>query len=84
MPCSAGRGVLHLEVEDSGTGISEENLKRIFQHGFTTRKDGHGFGLHASAIAARSMGGSLAAFSAGAGMGARFTVELPLRPVPRG
>jgi two-component system sensor kinase FixL len=68
-----------IEVEDTGTGISEENLKKIFQHGFTTKKEGHGFGLHSSALAARSMGGSLAALSDGPGRGARFVVELPLR-----
>jgi PAS domain S-box-containing protein len=67
-----------IEVEDTGSGISAENMKRIFQHGFTTRKDGHGFGLHASALAARSMGGTLAAHSEGPGRGARFTVELPI------
>jgi len=68
-----------IEVEDTGVGISEDNLKKIFQHGFTTKKEGHGFGLHSSALAARSMGGSLAAFSDGPGQGARFLVELPLR-----
>jgi PAS domain S-box-containing protein len=68
-----------IEVEDTGVGISEENLKRVFQHGFTTKRDGHGFGLHSSALAARSMGGSLAAFSRGVGRGARFVLELPLR-----
>jgi two-component system sensor kinase FixL len=68
-----------IEVQDTGSGITEENLKKIFQHGFTTRKEGHGFGLHSSALAARSMGGSLAAFSDGAGRGARFVVEVPLR-----
>jgi len=54
-----------------------ENLTRIFNHGFTTRKDGHGFGLHSGAIAAKELGGSLAAFSEGAGRGATFTLELP-------
>jgi PAS domain S-box-containing protein len=68
-----------LEVEDTGGGITEENLTKIFQHGFTTRKEGHGFGLHSSANAARSMGGTLAAHSDGAGKGARFVVELPVR-----
>jgi PAS domain S-box-containing protein len=72
-----------IEVEDTGMGISEENLRKIFQHGFTTKKEGHGFGLHSSALAARSMGGSLAAFSEGAGRGARFRVELPLRASSR-
>jgi PAS domain S-box-containing protein len=68
-----------IEVEDSGMGITEETLKKIFQHGFTTRKEGHGFGLHSSALAAKSMGGSVAAFSAGPGRGARFVVDLPVR-----
>ena len=68
-----------IEVEDTGMGISEENLTKIFQHGFTTKREGHGFGLHSSALAARSLGGSLTAFSGGPGRGARFVVELPLR-----
>jgi len=68
-----------IEVEDSGMGMTEETLKKLFQHGFTTKKEGHGFGLHSSALAARSMGGSVAAASPGPGKGARFTVELPLK-----
>jgi PAS domain S-box-containing protein len=67
-----------IEVEDNGVGITGDNLKKIFQHGFTTRKEGHGFGLHSSALAAQVMGGSLAASSEGAGRGARFRLELPL------
>jgi signal transduction histidine kinase len=72
-------GRFAIAVEDTGTGISEENLRKIFQHGFTTKKEGHGFGLHSSALAAKSMGGSLAASSEGPGRGARFLVELPLQ-----
>jgi len=52
-------------------------LTRIFNHGFTTRKDGHGFGLHSGALAAKEMGGSLAVQSDGAGLGATFTLDLP-------
>jgi signal transduction histidine kinase len=51
---------------------------RIFAHGFTTKKEGHGFGLHSCALAARDMGGALAAESAGLGKGATFTLELPI------
>ena len=69
-----------LEVEDSGTGIREENLGRVFNHGFTTKKNGHGFGLHASANAAREMGGSLRCTSPGVGQGATFILELALPP----
>jgi signal transduction histidine kinase len=64
-------------VIDTGIGIPPENLERIFSHGFTTRVDGHGFGLHSSALAAREIGGSLHATSAGRGQGATFTLTLP-------
>ena len=65
-------------VIDTGVGIPRENLERIFSHGFTTRPDGHGFGLHSSALAAKALGGSLQAESAGPGQGATFTLALPL------
>jgi signal transduction histidine kinase len=73
--------VLRIEVSDNGMGISQQNLTRIFQHGFTTRSDGHGFGLHSSAIAAFEMDGALHADSPGPGGGATFTIELPIRTV---
>jgi signal transduction histidine kinase len=66
-----------IQVVDNGVGIPAENLTRIFNHGFTTRRNGHGFGLHSGAIAAKEMGGSLTAFSEGLGRGATFTLELP-------
>jgi PAS domain S-box-containing protein len=72
-----------IEVQDSGMGMTDATLKRIFQHGFTTKKEGHGFGLHSSALAAQSMGGALRASSAGPGQGARFTVDLPVRASSR-
>jgi signal transduction histidine kinase len=72
-----------IAVIDSGVGIPPENLERIFRHGFTTRKDGHGFGLHSCALAAKDLGGSLQADSAGPGQGATFTLTLPLtQPEP--
>ncbi len=70
-------GFVEVSVEDSGPGIAAENLVRIFNFGFTTKKGGHGYGLHNAALAAREMGGSLKAFSAGHGKGARFVLELP-------
>lgn len=72
-------GRIRFVVEDNGTGIPAENLQKIFQHGFSTRKDGHGFGLHSGAIDARNLGGSVHVHSDGVGRGARFTLELPLR-----
>ncbi|HEV8523549.1 MAG TPA: ATP-binding protein [Terriglobales bacterium] len=70
---------LRICVQDQGEGIAAENLTRIFSHGFTTRKDGHGFGLHSCVLAAKEMGGRLTAHSDGPGKGAAFTLELPIR-----
>ncbi len=69
-----------VRVEDNGIGIPPENLTRIFSHGFTTRPNGHGFGLHVGALNAREMGGSLSVASEGTGRGATFTLILPMSP----
>jgi PAS domain S-box-containing protein len=75
---------VRLVVKDNGVGIAPENLTRIFGQGFTTRKGGHGFGLHSAANAAKEMRGSLTAHSEGLGKGATFTLELPAaRPTHR-
>ncbi|SFW39236.1 MULTISPECIES: sensor histidine kinase [Pseudomonas] len=71
-------GRVRVEVEDNGEGIAQDNLARVFEHGFTTRVDGHGFGLHSCILAAHEMGGELTAQSAGPGKGALFILELPL------
>lgn len=73
-----GRSILSIEVADNGEGIPPENLERLFSHGFTTRKNGHGFGLHSCVMAAQEMGGSLTVRSAGVGQGATFTLEIPI------
>ncbi len=70
-------GKVRFEVHDNGIGIPRENLNRIFNHGFTTKKNGHGFGLHSSANAAKELGGDLNVTSSGKGQGACFTLELP-------
>jgi C4-dicarboxylate-specific signal transduction histidine kinase len=67
-----------IAVSDNGIGIAPENLVRIFAHGFTTKVNGHGFGLHSAALAATETGGSLFAQSEGPGCGATFTLELPM------
>jgi two-component system, NtrC family, sensor kinase len=61
-------------------GIAPEMFTRIFQYGFTTREEGHGFGLHSSALAAQELGGSLRVHSDGPGQGATFTLEIPYLP----
>jgi two-component system, NtrC family, sensor kinase len=67
-------------VVDNGIGIPPQNLTAIFQHGFTTRHNGHGFGLHSGALAAKELGGALIVESLGLGHGATFTLELPISP----
>jgi PAS domain S-box-containing protein len=67
-----------ISVEDSGIGMSEDVLARLWRFGYTTKRNGHGFGLHNSANAAREIGASLEAHSEGAGKGSRFTIKLPL------
>lgn len=71
---------IRIRVADNGVGIPSENLARIFNLGFSTRKDGHGFGLHSAAVATQELGGTLAVQSDGTGAGAAFTLDLPLVP----
>jgi C4-dicarboxylate-specific signal transduction histidine kinase len=73
-----GNANVEIHVIDDGHGIAPEVRGRLFTHGFTTKKTGHGFGLHASALAAQEMGGTLRAHSDDANHGATFIVELPL------
>lgn len=77
-PGTSGR--VKISVNDNGIGIAPENVDRIFAHGFTTRKKGHGFGLHSSANAAGELEGSLTVRSDGLGHGATFILELPDAP----
>jgi signal transduction histidine kinase len=80
---SNGGDRVRVAVADNGVGIPEENFAKIFNHGFTTRKEGHGFGLHSSLLAAEAMGGALSAHSDGPGKGATFTLELPVQSPAR-
>jgi signal transduction histidine kinase len=75
----AGPMRFSIEITDNGCGILADDLARIFTFGFSTKPGGHGFGLHASAIATAEMGGTLTAHSAGLGQGATFRIELPFR-----
>lgn len=70
-------GEFRISVKDNGLGIDPENITKIFSFGFSTKVAGHGFGLHASALAAKEMGGKLIAESKGVGMGATFVLTLP-------
>ncbi len=77
-----GTDSVAIEVQDSGVGIEQGVLRRLFEFGFTTKKEGHGFGLHTSAILAKELAGELAAFSDGPGQGARFVLRLKAAAIP--
>ena len=79
--CNGGEH-LGIIIRDNGCGIAEENLTRVFNHGFTTKESGHGFGLHSAANAATEFGGNLTGTSDGLGLGATFTLALPLKEQP--
>ncbi len=70
-------GMIRVEVQDNGVGIPAENMSKIFRQGFTTKADGHGFGLHMSLLMAKGLGGSLSVVSQGPDRGATFTVLIP-------
>jgi C4-dicarboxylate-specific signal transduction histidine kinase len=69
---------VRLVVRDTGDGVPMDQRERIFQHGYTTKSTGNGFGLHVSALAARSLGGELALLPHIDGTGARFALFVPL------
>jgi signal transduction histidine kinase len=73
-----GQDRVRMEVADNGIGIAPENITRIFSQGFTTRKGGHGFGLHSGALAAKDLSGTISAESPGVGHGATFILEIPI------
>jgi PAS domain S-box-containing protein len=75
-----GDAFIHFTIRDNGVGIPPENLSRVFDHGFTTKTDGHGFGLHSAALTVRGLGGELRVHSDGLGKGAAFSLQLPPCP----
>lgn len=68
---------IKIEVSDNGIGIPLDNITRIFEHGFTTKEKGHGFGLHSTALSINELNGSIAVYSDGPGKGSLFSIELP-------
>lgn len=76
--CTDNPELVEIEVSDTGPGIPQDNLTKIFTHGFTTKKTGHGFGLHSAALSAKELGGSLTCRNRDFGTGATFTLRLPL------
>ncbi|MDJ0836559.1 MAG: ATP-binding protein [Acidobacteriota bacterium] len=69
---------VEIQIVDNGCGIHRDHLEKIFNHGFTTKEQGHGFGLHTCANFMAEMGGNLSVESDGVDLGSRFTVRFPL------
>lgn len=72
-------GGVQVDVQDRGKGIRRENLLSVFSYGFSTKRYGHGFGLHSSALLAREIGGTIRASSDGPGAGATFVLKISAR-----
>jgi len=70
-------GMAKIEVIDTGVGIEKDDIQHLFEYGFKKRRDGHGFGLHHSAIVANELGGTISVVSEGLGKGANFVLVLP-------
>lgn len=69
---------VQVSVGDTGVGIAPHVADQMFAYGFTTKKQGHGYGLHYCMNTARALGGRITFSSPGSGAGAVFTLELPL------
>ena len=65
-------------IKDNGCGISPENQAKLFEFGFTTKADGHGFGLHSCRATMREMGGDIRAESEGQNRGTTFFLKVPI------
>jgi signal transduction histidine kinase len=68
----------YLRITDTGCGIAEEHFQDIFMYGFTTKADGHGFGLHSCCNYLKEMNGEITVTSPGIGKGATFCLVFPL------
>jgi signal transduction histidine kinase len=67
-----------LMVADNGMGIDQENLKKLFSYGFSTKERGSGFGLHNCANYMKTIGGSIEILSDGVYKGAQTVIKIPV------
>ncbi len=74
---SADDTSVFIKISDNGYGITSENMKKLFSHGFTTKETGNGYGLASSASYMEEMNGKIRAESDGAGKGTTFILEFP-------
>ena len=69
--------ILNISVSDTGPGIPDENLEKIFQPLFTTKSQGMGFGLSLAKMVAQAHGGEISV-RANDPEGAMFTMTFPI------
>jgi signal transduction histidine kinase len=82
LEANTSNGNLLITVTDTGAGIPQENLPRIFEPYFTTKAKGSGLGLSIARRIVEAHGGTIAVFSQ-AGRGCRFRISLPIHGVER-
>lgn len=72
------QGIFYVEIRDSGSGISNDHLEKIFEPYFTTKRSGQGTGLGLSLVkrTIEAHCGQIMVESS-TGEGARFTIILP-------
>ncbi|MEI9968240.1 MAG: ATP-binding protein [Terracidiphilus sp.] len=80
-PGGEAGGQVHISVEDNGTGVSDENMFRLFEPFFTTRAQGIGMGLAISRSIIEAHGGRLWAESI-VNQGSVFQFTLPVAEEP--
>ncbi len=73
-----GTGAIFVEVADNGCGIEQDNLKKIFEPFFSTKKQGVGLGLAISYGIIQNHQGKIRV-SSKAGEGSRFVIEFPIK-----
>jgi len=71
-------GLVEIGVADSGPGIPQNRRHQVFEPGFTTRKEGHGFGLSTTHRIVANHQGTISVEDAPIG-GALFRILLPLQ-----
>jgi signal transduction histidine kinase len=72
-------GNVHLEVSDTGSGLTPEECERLFTPYYTTKQHGTGLGLAIVQSVVSDHGGRISVESE-SGVGTSFHIDLPSRP----
>jgi signal transduction histidine kinase len=71
--------LIEIVVTDTGLGIPEKDREKIFNYGFSTKRNHHGIGLHVAANNMRELEGNLRVMDSPSGKGAAFSLTLPIK-----